>query len=79
MKIFRIKGSFRMGKSKQDWQHFEKELLDEDKDSATEKMKSLLGSKHRVKRTNITIEDVEEISEEEVEDRYIQDLLEHQE
>ncbi|MFW6048412.1 MAG: 50S ribosomal protein L18Ae [Candidatus Natronoplasma sp.] len=75
MKVFRVKGKFRMKKKKGEWQPFTKEIVEENEDGAVEKVMSLFGSKHRVKRTNIKIREVKEISEDEVENVYIQDLI----
>ncbi len=75
MKIYKVKGKFRMGRRRTDWQHFTKEVVSEDQDAAVEKVLSLLGSKHRVKRTNIDIRHVEEIDKDQVEDAYIEDIL----
>ncbi len=73
MKAFRVKGRFRMGK---EWQTFTKEVVEESEDGAHEKALSIMGSKHRVKRTNIKINEVKEISPDEVEDIVVRDLLE---
>ncbi len=73
MKVFRVKGTFRMGRN---WQNFTKEVLEESEGSAEEKVLSIIGSKHRVKRTNIDIKDITEIPEDEVENQYILDVLE---
>lgn len=67
-----------MGRRKNGWHEFSKEVVEENEDAAVEKLLSLLGSKHRVKRTNIEIRETEEIPEEEVEDPYIQDLLQQE-
>ncbi|MFW5904196.1 MAG: 50S ribosomal protein L18Ae [Candidatus Saliniplasma sp.] len=75
MKVYKVKGKFRMGRRRTDWQHFAKEVVGDDKDSAVEKIYSLLGSKHRVKRTNIKVREVNEIEKENVEDAYVEDLL----
>lgn len=57
-------------------QKFTKEVLEESEGSAEEKVLSIIGSKHRVKRTNIYIKDIKEIPEDEVENQYILDVLE---
>ncbi len=64
-----------MGRRRTDWQDFAKEVVGDDEESAREKIYSLLGSKHRVKRTNVNIRGVNEIDKEQVEDAYIEDLL----
>ncbi|MBS3816515.1 MAG: 50S ribosomal protein L18a [Candidatus Thermoplasmatota archaeon] len=76
MKVHRVEGRFRMGKRKGEWQRFSKEVISDTEEDAIEKVYSLLGSKHRVKRTNIKIYDTEKVDEEEVEDHMIQDRIE---
>jgi len=73
MKVFRVNGTFRMGRN---LQKFTKEVLEESEGSAEEKVLSIIGSKHRVKRTNIDIKEIKEIPEDEVENQYILDVLE---
>lgn len=65
MKAFRVSGTFLM---KPEWQHFSKEIAANDKDHAVEIALSDLGSRHRVKRTNIRIEGVEELDPKDIED-----------
>ncbi len=79
MNVHRVMGKFRMGKKKGEWQRFSKEVISEDEDEAIEKIYSLLGSKHRVKRTNISIYDVEEVEDENIEDESIKEKLEVEE
>ncbi len=79
MKVHRVKGKFRMGRKSSEWQRFTKEVISENEDEAVEKVYSLLGSKHRVKRTNIEIYKTEKIDEEEVEDYLIQDKIKAEE
>ena len=54
---------------------FEKELVAIDKKDALEKLYSLYGGVHKVKRSQIKIEDVKEISVEEVEDLQLKKFL----
>lgn len=68
-----------MSKKKGEWQRFSKEVISEDEESAIEKIYSLFGSKHRVKRTNIKIYDTEEIDEDEVENDLIKEKIEVEE
>jgi large subunit ribosomal protein LX len=77
MKVFRVKGKFRMKRKKGEWQPFTKEVIGEDEEKAKEKILSLFGSKHRVKRTNIKIRKITEISKDEIEDPYVEDLISH--
>ncbi len=76
MKVFRATGTFKMGRR---WQSFSKEVTGEDEDAVKEKVLSIFGSKHRVKRTNIKINNIEEIPEEDVEDMVLQGILEEEE
>jgi len=79
MKVHKVMGKFRMGKKKGEWQRFSKEVISEDEEDAIEKVYSLLGSKHRVKRTNIRIYDTEEVDEDEIEDDIIKEKIEVEE
>ncbi len=76
MKVHRVKGKFRMGKRKGEFQRFSKEIISETREEAIEKVYSLFGSKHRTKRTNIKIYATEEVSEDEVEDYLIRTKIE---
>ena len=62
MNAFRVSGNFKMGEK---WMPFTIEVVADDSDHATERTLSLLGSRHRVKRTNIEIADIKGISLEE--------------
>ena len=55
MNAYLLKGHFQMGS---DRQSFSKEVVGENEDEAKENLYSILGSKHRVKRPKIWIEDV---------------------
>ena len=68
MKAFRVKGKFIMGKSimSKNWQRFSKEVASLNKEEAKERVYSDLGSKHRVKRRSIKVEEIEEIAEDEI-------------
>lgn len=79
MKVHRVKGKFRMGKRKGNFQRFSKEVISETKEDAIEKVYSLLGSKHRTQRTNIHIYGTEEVDEDEVEDYLIQNKIDMEE
>jgi large subunit ribosomal protein LX len=63
MKVFKVTGSFQMGRMPQ---NFTKEVISKDKKDATEFILSDLGSKHKVKRWQINIADVKELKPEEV-------------
>jgi len=71
-KVFRVEGSFRQGL----WvQRFRKEVIGFSERQALEKVLSDIGSRHRVKRTMIKIEKIEEISPEEVRNPKIRLML----
>jgi large subunit ribosomal protein LX len=72
MKVFRVKGTFLMGKR---WQDFTKDVVGDDENVAKEQIFSRLGSKHRVKRAKIQINEIKEISQKEVSDPVISYLL----
>jgi len=58
------------------WQKFTIEWPGLDEKHVIERVYSVLGSRHKLKRSEIKIIKVIEISPEEVEDRYVKDLLE---
>jgi len=72
-KIFRIQGKFMMGKR---FKPFTKELKATNEEDIKEKIYSDFGSKHGIKRTKIVIEDIKEISEDEVQDPIVKALNE---
>lgn len=76
MPAYRVSGEFQMGGESQD---FAMETIADDDEEATEWALSTLGSKHRVRRPEVTIESVEETSLEEVEDLTVRYKLEQQE
>ena len=65
IKIFRVKGWFKQGYQKQT---FTRELPALSEKHALERVYSEMGSKHKVKRNLINIEEVTEIKPEEVKD-----------
>ena len=70
-KIFKVQGKFMMG---QGLKHFTKELKAVSEDDIREKIYSEFGSKHRIGRSKIFIEDITEISDEEAQDPIIKAL-----
>ena len=70
-KIFRVQGKFIMG---QGLKHFTKELKAVSEDDIREKIYSEFGSKHRIGRNKIFIDEIKEISEEEAQDPMIKAL-----
>jgi len=73
MKVYRISGKFLMGKI---WQPFSKEVIGNDENEARERLFSILGSRHRVKRRMIKIDNIQEISKDEIEDPVIKYMVE---
>ena len=71
-KNFRVKGSFVMGS---ETQVFTKELRAVKEEDIYEKLYSIFGSKHRIKRNQIKIDSIEEISDDEVLDPVVQAIL----
>ena len=65
MKVFRIKGTFQMGREMA--QRFVKEVAAEDEARARELLLSELGSKHGTPRRRIAIATVEEVPPDKVE------------
>ena len=55
---FIVKGTFKAGEK---WEHFTKKITSHNKNSASEKVYSLIGSEHGLKRNLIKIESAEEI------------------
>ena len=70
-KIFKIQGKFIMG---QGLKHFTKELKAVSEDDIREKIYSEFGSKHRIGRNTIFIDEITEISEEDALDPMIKAL-----
>lgn len=71
-KIYRIKGRFTMGDQTQ---VFIKELKSMSEENIHEKIYSEFGSKHGINRNQIDIEDIKEISADEVNDPLVKALL----
>ena len=73
MKVYRIEGKFLMGKI---WQPFSKEIIGNDENEARERLFSILGSRHRVKRRMIKIDSIREVNKEEIQDPVIKYMVE---
>lgn len=58
------------------WQPFCKEIIGNDEDEAKEKIYSILGSRHKVKRKMIKIESIQEIQKNEITDPVIKYTVE---
>jgi len=72
MNVFRVTGNFKKGKQ---IQKFIKEILIENKQKAEEYILSIMGSKHRVKRREISIDKIEKITVDKVTDPIIKQTL----
>ncbi len=66
MKVYRVRGLYSPKGKK--WHKFTKDVIAEDDTSALERVYSVMGSKHGIKRRLIKIEDVKEIAPDESED-----------
>ncbi len=66
MKAFRVTGVMYFEDGR--WQKFTKDVVAENEARASEKVLSILGSKHRLKRRQIAIREVREIDPSESED-----------
>ncbi|MEM0326740.1 MAG: 50S ribosomal protein L18Ae [Desulfurococcaceae archaeon] len=76
VKIYRIVGYMLISHDKNPtWQKFTLELRALNKEQALEKLYSLLGSRHKLKRFHIKILNVEAISPEEAVKPYVKKLL----
>jgi len=64
MKAFRVSGSFKTGKFT--WQKYSIEVAAEDEAGVTEKVLSDLGSKHKLKRSEIKIDEIKALAAGEV-------------
>ncbi|MEE9237571.1 MAG: 50S ribosomal protein L18Ae [Thermoplasmata archaeon] len=72
MKAFRVTGEFLMAQKRQ---KFTKEVAANDEGEAVERVLSLLGSKHRVKRRKIRIHNVSEVAPEDIIDPVVSYML----
>jgi large subunit ribosomal protein LX len=73
MKAFRVTGKFKMGRAVTS---FSKEYTAADKKLVEQKALSDLGSKHRVKRRDMTIERIDEVPLDQIQDSSIRQLVE---
>ena len=69
MKAFEVKGRFGITQTR--WQKFTLQVASENGEGAEEKVKTILGSRHRTPRRSIKIEDVREISGDEITDEVV--------
>lgn len=73
MKAFEISGELMM--SLRRWQPFAIQVAAQDEKSALEKTMALMGSRHKVKRKSIKIQNVKSLKLEEVTDNVVKHLL----
>jgi large subunit ribosomal protein LX len=73
MKAFEVKGQFRL--SMRRWQPFALEIASPDEKAAVEKSLALIGSRHKVKRKFVKIENVRSLKPDEVTDHAVKYLL----
>ena len=71
-KNYRVKGSFVMGS---ETQVFTKEFRAIKEEDIYEKLYSIFGSKHGIKRNQIKVDSIEEIAEDEVQDPVVKAIL----
>ena len=71
-KNYRVKGSFVMGS---ETQVFTKEFRAIKEEDIYEKLYSIFGSKHGIKRNQIKVDSIEEITEDEVEDPIVKAII----
>jgi large subunit ribosomal protein LX len=71
--VFKVIGSYKKGKIVQ---KFTKEILTPNKQQAEEYVYSIMGSKHRLKRREINIDSIEQITADQVTDIIIRQMLE---
>ena len=71
-KIFRIQGKFMMGNR---YKSFTKELKAINEEDIRERIYSDFGSKHGIKRSKIIIDEIKEISKDEVKDPIVKALI----
>ena len=69
MKGFRAKGSFKDTRSRQD---FTVEVAAENEEAAKERVLSNLGSRHKLKRWEISIDELVELAPADITDRLVQ-------
>lgn len=75
MKGFQAVGSYKAGKN---WQDFKIQFAAEDIEAAKEKAISTLGSRHKVKRWEIRMDSMEELSNDQITDSVVRYIVEGQ-
>ena len=71
-KIYRVKGTFVMG---DEYHKFTKEYKATSEDDVTEKIYARFGSKHGINRNQISIDSIEEIAPEDVQDPIVKEII----
>ena len=71
-KIYRVKGTFVMG---DEFHKFTKEYKATCEDDVAEKIFARFGSKHGINRNQISIQSIEEIAPEDVQDPIVKEIL----
>jgi large subunit ribosomal protein LX len=74
MKAFKVSGSFKKGKRER--QKFRIEVAAENEEAATQKVLSTLGSRHRLNRKEISIDEMAGISGDEITNQVVRYLTE---
>ena len=71
-KIYRVKGTFVMG---DEYHFFTKEYKATCENDVTEKIYARFGSKHGINRNQISIDSIEEIAPEDVQDPIVKEII----
>ncbi|MBU0623714.1 MAG: 50S ribosomal protein L18a [Candidatus Thermoplasmatota archaeon] len=74
MKAFEVSGQFMISHRK--WQPFAIEVAATDESGAREKTLALMGSRHKVKRRSVRIDDVKSLKADEISDLVVKHLME---
>jgi ribosomal protein L20A (L18A) len=74
MKAFEVSGQFMISHRK--WQPFAIEVAATDESGAREKTLALMGSRHKVKRKSVRIDDVKSLKADEISDQVVKHLME---
>ena len=76
VKVYRVVGRMLVSHDRYPtWQKFTKEVRALTREQALEKVYSLLGSNHKLRRKHIVVEKIEEIPPEEATDPHVRELL----
>jgi large subunit ribosomal protein LX len=76
VKVFRVNGRMLISHDKlPEWRKFNLEILGVSEKDIKEKVYSLLGSRHKLRRKHIVIEEIVEVEREKVISKHIRDLI----